>query len=85
MYRYKNLSLATKTFYGVTFKPGDEKDVPGYINAPKFIRISKIEVPKKPTSAASVVKKDDKKIDEVINDTKIVTQGGKVDGSDNNK
>lgn len=36
---YKNLSHATKTFYGVTFKPGEEKEVEGYINDTKFIRI----------------------------------------------
>lgn len=34
---YKNLSSTTKTFYGVTFKPGEEHDVQGYINYPGFI------------------------------------------------
>ena len=37
--KYKNLSLTTKKFYGVTFKPGETKEVPGYINDPKFVRI----------------------------------------------
>lgn len=37
---YKNLSHATKTFYGVTFQPNDEHEVPGYINNPKFIRLN---------------------------------------------
>lgn len=36
---YKNLSNAVKTFYGVTFLPGDVKSVPGYINNLKFIRV----------------------------------------------
>ena len=60
MYRYKNLSLATKTFYGVTFKPGDEHTVPGYINLPDFIRIDDSKVIKKPASLSSDVKKDEK-------------------------
>jgi hypothetical protein len=37
---YKNLSFTTKTFYGVTFKPGEEHEVPGYINHPKFLRLT---------------------------------------------
>ena len=36
---YKNLSRATKTFYGVTFRPGDVHEVPGYINDPKFVKV----------------------------------------------
>lgn len=34
--KYKNLGRTTRTFYGVQFKPGEVKDVPGYINAPRF-------------------------------------------------
>lgn len=37
---YKNLSHATKTFYGITFKPGEEHDVPGCINDSKFVRLN---------------------------------------------
>lgn len=37
---YKNLSKAVKTFYGVTFLPGEVKSVSGYINNTKFARIS---------------------------------------------
>ena len=33
---YKNNSFVTKTFYGITFRPGDIKEVPGYINDKKF-------------------------------------------------
>lgn len=29
---YKNISNSKKQFYGVTFKPGDVKEVPGYVN-----------------------------------------------------
>ena len=37
---YKNTSFATKVFYGVEFKHGDIKDVPGYINDSKFVLIT---------------------------------------------
>lgn len=39
---YKNNSYSTKTFYGVVFKPGDIKEVPGYINCTKFIRLTSV-------------------------------------------
>ncbi len=39
---YKNVSYKQKTFYGVTFKPGDTKSVKGYINDPKMILVSSI-------------------------------------------
>lgn len=41
MLTYKNIGASTKTFYGVTFKPGDIKQVKGYINDPAFIRVDK--------------------------------------------
>lgn len=37
---YKNLSHATKTFYGISFKPGEEHEVPGCINDSKFVRLN---------------------------------------------
>lgn len=78
MYRYKNLSLATKTFYGVTFKPGEEKDVPGFINDLKFVRVSKKSKP----VITDIVKKPN--VDKVKSEN-IVTQGGKIDGADTDK
>lgn len=39
MFRYKNIGTVTKTFHGVTFEPGDIKEVSAYINARKFIRV----------------------------------------------
>lgn len=39
MITYKNIGQSTKTFYGVTFKPGDIKEVPGYINGQGMARI----------------------------------------------
>lgn len=34
---YKNTSCFAKTFYGVTFQPGETKEVSGYINDKFFI------------------------------------------------
>ena len=36
---YKNVSYTEKTFYGVTFKPGEIKNVPKYINNKWLIRL----------------------------------------------
>lgn len=36
--RYKNLSVFTKTFYGVEIKSGEVKDIPGNVNDPEVIR-----------------------------------------------
>lgn len=78
LYRYKNLSLATKTFYGVTFKPGDEKDVPGYINDLKFVRVPNLS--KKSTVDSN------KKLDiPKVKSENLVTQGGNIDGADTDK
>lgn len=43
MFYYKNISVTTKKFYGVTFKPGEVNSVPGYINDSNFIRVSAAE------------------------------------------
>ena len=40
---YKNLSNTTKTFYGVTFKPGESHDVPGFITNLDFIIVDTTE------------------------------------------
>lgn len=39
MITYKNISFSAKTFYGVEFKPGEVKAVPGYINCPSMVRV----------------------------------------------
>lgn len=49
---YQNNSKATKTFYGVTFKPGERKAVPGYINDKDFERCCK-PVSKEPPKTQS--------------------------------
>ncbi len=59
---YKNLSYSDKTFYGVTFKPGEVAEVPGYINDKQMIVVPKPS--KKQTTASdapAVTKKEDKK------------------------
>lgn len=55
MLAYKNTSFATKTFYGVTFKPGEIHEVPGYINNPKFIKVdASLAKPSKLSKAKTV-------------------------------
>ena len=93
MYRYKNLSLATKTFYGVTFKPGDEHNVPGYINDLSFVRVPKLSqssaIKEVTKSSVTDSTKDSKKGSNSTNKVKsknIVTQqGGKTNGADTDK
>ena len=49
MIKYKNISTQVLTFYGVTFNPNDIKEVPGFINHVKMVRIletSPIPTPK---------------------------------------
>lgn len=60
---YKNTSNVKKTFHGVTFKPGEIKDSPKYINDPEFERAN--EMPKEPPrsvdSAKSTAQKQESK------------------------
>lgn len=54
--KYKNTGITSKTFYGVTFKPKEVKDVPGYINDPGFVRVAdsaKVTEPAKAAPAAN--------------------------------
>lgn len=57
---YKNLSGCTRTFYGVTFAPGEEHYVPGYINCAKFVRVEApvVEETIKPVKKASTTKQN---------------------------
>lgn len=41
---YKNLSRTTKTFYGVTFGPGETKEVSGNIVHKDMLPVSNIEI-----------------------------------------
>ena len=42
---YTNGSTTTKTFHGVTFRPGETKEVFGIINDPKFVQSSMRQEP----------------------------------------
>lgn len=66
---YKNTSFIEKTFHGVLFKPGDVREVNGYINDPTMVKMKSL--PKEPPA---VVKK-----------SKIDKQGGYPNGSDSDK
>lgn len=68
---YQNASVATKTFYGVTFHPGDIKEVPGYINDDKFIRVpAKKGESKTQYKPAEQKNKETKKPSDVTSDSK---------------
>ena len=100
MLLYKNTSNAVKTFHGVTFQPGDIKEVSGYINDIHFIRVNSIpqEPPKsvdsadKPAqkSAKSSTKQEKKpakvedKPEPAENINTTVEQEENVDGTDSN-
>ena len=78
---YKNASVIVKTFYGVTFNPGEVKGVPGFINDPKMIPTA--EPQKKPSAVDSKPKMNSEKHTNVV--VKSPKQGGKTDGKDNDK
>lgn len=40
---YKNTTDTAKTFYSVTFQPGEEHDVPGYINYDGFVPVTETD------------------------------------------
>lgn len=40
MERYKNTASVPLTFHGVTFQPGEEKEVKGYINHRRMVRVT---------------------------------------------
>lgn len=45
--KYKSFARIPKTYHGVTFNPGDTKDVNGYINDSRFVRVKEDDVKKK--------------------------------------
>jgi hypothetical protein len=54
---YKNNSFVAKTFYGVTFQPGEIKDVPGYVNDRDFMRVAR-PVKQEPPKQVEVIAKE---------------------------
>lgn len=77
---YKNTSYSNKTFYGVTFKPGETKEVDGYINtkcmipaegpANKKDNVQQKPSPEQPKKEAPNKVVEGKKSDEVKSDDK---------------
>lgn len=53
MLKYKNISSYPLTFYNITFNPNEVKEVPGYVNHPKMIRITE-PVSSKPKSVIEI-------------------------------
>ena len=67
---YKNNSFVAKTFYGITFQPGEIHEVPGYINDKKFDVVAEpkskeppaqVEQPTKSEEPKETVKTDGRK------------------------
>lgn len=84
MFCYKNISRSVKTFYGVSFAPGEIKEVPGRINSKHFIT-AKLPVIHKPTSKHKAAKAATTSSKEAIDDTQIsenTLEGGTVNGTD---
>lgn len=89
MITYKNISLSAKTFYGVRFRPGEIKAVPGYINSPSMVRI--FSSPKSETSTIepTVSRRGRKKStepvkDEVAETNEIIINTSEEETSDGN-
>lgn len=61
---YLNTSRFAKTFYGVTFLPGQVKEVPGYINHSKFVLVA--SMPKEPPASIEKKKKQGRPKKEII-------------------
>ena len=61
MFIYKNISSTAKTFHGVTFQPGEVKEVPKAINHSKFIRLT--TVPKEPPKRTESAEKSQVDVD----------------------
>ena len=68
---YKNISNSAKTFYGVTFQPGETKEVSGYINQSYMIRVDEAPATPKPkpvptTAAPKIAPKTQQKPAETV-------------------
>lgn len=80
---YKNASHVMKTFYNVTFKPGEVKEVHGFINDSKMIRVDGL--PKEPPVRSKIkptsIKHTEPKSTESVDDANLNNeQGGNLHG-----
>lgn len=80
---YKNISIATKTFHGVTLKPGEIKNVPGYINDKGFVRCEAPKAPVKSSAKPSV--EATKPATQSTKSTKIEKKEESVNGEDSDQ
>lgn len=76
---YKNISSCTKTFYGVSFKPGEVKDVPGFVNDKYMIVESSLPTPQevkeiKPSKQTSAKSKAPKVADDEAEESKSIKE-----------
>jgi hypothetical protein len=93
MITYKNISYSAKTFYGVTFEPGETKSVPGYINKQGMVRVFGVkpitnktvvyDAPTQTNSRGRKKKSNDSEKDSVAENTeiKLDTQEETTDGN----
>lgn len=80
---YTNGSSITKTFHGVTFQPGDTKDVSGIINDPTFVKSStRKEPPKRSRRSQKAAKVEEINLEEA---TTLAEDSTDVDSLDENK
>jgi hypothetical protein len=64
MLKYKNVSTQPLIFYGVTFNPNDIKEVPGYINHVKMIRVKEVPAASAPKATITLPKEEKPKATE---------------------
>jgi hypothetical protein len=82
MITYKNISYSAKTFYGVEFRPGEVKSVPGYINDSGMVRVFTVQKPKAPTVIIEPVPRKKKKSTEPEKVEVAETQENKIETSE---
>lgn len=82
---YKNISNSVKTFYGVEFKPGEIKQVPGYINSIWMIVADATELKPTATSANPSLVKPKKPSEKTTVTPEVKPEEKVEDKSDDNK
>lgn len=80
---YKNIGCIPKTLYGVEFKPGEAKEVPGYVNDPNFIKLDKLPELKETKAVDKSTANKQKQPDKVEN-TPESKQKSEAEASDKN-
>nr|DAF92943.1 MAG TPA: hypothetical protein [Siphoviridae sp. ctX5W26] len=73
MIRYRNLSVVSKSYYGVTFRPGEVKEVPGYIHSRYFEVVTDTKEESKTSESTKSPKKKQISQSKINNDFKIST------------